>query len=325
MTPYQQSIEAAKSWKEAVEKMWQTQRSILKVSLIGLGLMIIAFALLFTGMMISSIDDLATLCLIFFFLFVVASCVFYIIAYVKQWTFFFDLKRWKNASPAALVGNIRILSICTLVTLIGAAASGVISGFTSIPYIGIIASVFSCIISTLLLAADIVTIVMFVKLKNAAEAPAKVQEGAKSIFLSYIVNYATAIIAGMFLGVALTTVIFNAIDNDYDYYNESYAYYDYDDDFDDALEDVFLSGMMEENLEDAYDDLTDSTLAAIAFIIAFITLFCGAIARLVLYYRGWWLISKSELPVLPEPIEEEVGEEVAYEEVESVETVENEQ
>jgi hypothetical protein len=83
--------------------------------------------------------------------------------------------------------------------------------------------------------------------------------------------------------------------------------------------------MMEENLEDAYDDLTDSTLAAIAFIIAFITLFCGAIARLVLYYRGWWLISKSELPVLPEPIEEEVGEEVAYEEVESVETVENEQ
>ena len=111
MTPYQQSIEAAKSWKEAVEKMWQTQRSILKVSLIGLGLMIIAFALLFTGMMISSIDDLATLCLIFFFLFVVASCVFYIIAYVKQWTFFFDLKRWKNASPAALVGNISILSI----------------------------------------------------------------------------------------------------------------------------------------------------------------------------------------------------------------------
>ena len=306
MTPYQQSIEAAKSWKEAVEKMWQTQRSILKVSLIGLGLMIIAFALLFTGMMISSIDDLATLCLIFFFLFVVASCVFYIIAYVKQWTFFFDLKRWKNASPAALVGNIRILSICTLVTLIGAAASGVISGFTSIPYIGIIASVFSCIISTL-------------------EAPAKVQEGAKSIFLSYIVNYATAIIAAMFLGIALTTVIFNAIDNDYDYYNESYAYYDYDDDFDDALEDIFLSGMMEENLEDAYDDLTDSTLAAIAFIIAFITLFCGAIARLVLYYRGWWLISKSELPVLPEPIEEEVGEEVAYEEVESVEAVENEQ
>ena len=45
MTPYQQSIEAAKSWKEAVEKMWQTQRSILKVSLIGLGLMILAFAI----------------------------------------------------------------------------------------------------------------------------------------------------------------------------------------------------------------------------------------------------------------------------------------
>ena len=43
MTPYQQSIEAAKSWKEAVGAMWKRQRLMLFLS-------IAAYVLLFIGL-----------------------------------------------------------------------------------------------------------------------------------------------------------------------------------------------------------------------------------------------------------------------------------
>ena len=64
------------------------------------------------------------------------------------------------------------------------------------------------------------------------------------------------------------------------------------------------------------------------FIFALIIMITGSIFAMYFYYRGWWLISKSELEVLPEPIEEETGEEVAFKEVEEVEeavVVENEE
>jgi hypothetical protein len=73
------------------------------------------------------------------------------------------------------------------------------------------------------------------------------------------------------------------------------------------------------------DALDDAEGAWIAFIVALLIMIGGGIVAMYYYYRGWWLISKSELPVLPEPIEEEVSEEVGYEEVENVEVVENEQ
>ena len=68
--------------------------------------------------------------------------------------------------------------------------------------------------------------------------------------------------------------------------------------------------------------MEDAEGAIAAFIIALVIMIGGGIVAMYYYYRGWWLISKSELPVLPEPIDDEVGQEVAYEEVEVVEKVE---
>ena len=108
----------------------------------------------------------------------------------------------------------------------------------------------------------------------------------------------------------------------------------YELEFDDS---VFLSSFMETLAEESVNDeelailkefADDNEEVFGAFIFALIIMITGSIFAMYFYYRGWWLISKSELEVLPEPIEDETGEEVAFKEVEEVEeavVVENEE
>ena len=108
----------------------------------------------------------------------------------------------------------------------------------------------------------------------------------------------------------------------------------YELEFDDS---VFLSSFMDTLAEEAVNDEELAILKEFAddneevfgtFIFALIIMITGSIFAMYFYYRGWWLISKSELEVLPEPIEDETGEEVAFKEVEEVEeavVVENEE
>ena len=102
----------------------------------------------------------------------------------------------------------------------------------------------------------------------------------------------------------------------------------YELEFDDS---VFLSSFMETLAEEAVNDeelailkefADDNEEVFGAFIFALIIMITGSIFAMYFYYRGWWLISKSELEVLPEPIEDETGEEVAFKEVEEVAEVE---
>ena len=64
--------------------------------------------------------------------------------------------------------------------------------------------------------------------------------------------------------------------------------------------------MSDDEFDELFDDFTDSELSLVLLFIGFIIIVCGSIVYVVLYYRGWWLISKSELPVLPEPVEDVV-------------------
>ena len=127
-----------------------------------------------------------------------------------------------------------------------------------------------------------------------------------------------SIIIIMFAGISL---IFNTVEN---YDTEiSNAWTESEDVTDESNDNVFLSGMwnntdVEVEGEDMalLDSLKEAKEAIGALIVAFIILIGGSIVAMYYYYRGWWLISQSELPTLPEPIEDEVGEDVAYEEVE---------
>ena len=104
----------------------------------------------------------------------------------------------------------------------------------------------------------------------------------------------------------------------------------YELEFDDS---VFLETLAEEAVNDEElailkEFADDNEEVFGTFIFALIIMITGSIFATYFYYRGWWLISKSELEVLPEPIEDETGEEVAFKEVEEVEeavVVENEE
>ena len=82
-------------------------------------------------------------------------------------------------------------------------------------------------------------------------------------------------------------------------------------DYDDVEEMTLLSGivdgdimsMSDEEFDGLIDSFTDSVAVVVLLLIGFVISLGGVIARVVLYYRGWWLISKSELPVLPESVE----------------------
>ena len=86
----------------------------------------------------------------------------------------------------------------------------------------------------------------------------------------------------------------------------------YELEFDDS---VFLSSFMETLAEESVNDeelailkefADDNEEVFGAFIFALIIMITGSIFAMYFYYRGWWLIGKSELPTIEEPREEEI-------------------
>jgi hypothetical protein len=150
--------------------------------------------------------------------------------------------------------------------------------------------------------------------------PAVAKQGATSIMISYIVNIACTIVGVIFVvSAAVTSFVVKDIDSAYafiddDYYDDDYVEY-YDDvlDYDDVEEMTLLSGivdgdimsMSDEEFDGLIDSFTDSVAVVVLLLIGLVISLGGVIARVVLYYRGWWLISKSELPVLTETAESE--------------------
>ena len=322
MTPYQQSIEAAKSWKEAVGAMWKRQRIMLYMGIACLILLVIGLTMLFAGIeQIKDLSNPASPLLISSILVLLLMLAPAMVSVVMMWIFYFDVRRWHNAAPESLKKSIKLLSLGLLITLIAAAASGVVSGFTTIPYIGGAAELFNSLIEAAAFAGVIIEFIAIIRLRRADDMPEMAKRGANSIFINYIITFITtavSIIIIMFAGISL---IFNTVEN---YDTEiSNAWTESEDVTDESNDNVFLSGMwnntdVEVEGEDMalLDSLKEAKEAIGALIVAFIILIGGSIVAMYYYYRGWWLISQSELPTLPEPIEDEVGEDVAYEEVE---------
>lgn len=339
MTPYQQSIEAAKSWKEAVGAMWKRQRIMLYLGIACLALLFVGMALLFSGL--GSIEDapsVGTPLLIFGIVVLLIMLAPAIISVVMLWIFYFDVRKWQNAAPESLQKSIKLFSLGLLITLIASAASGVIGGFTTVPFIGGATEMLSSLIEGAGFAGMILEFIAIIRLRRADDMPELAKQGAQSLFINYIISFVATAVGSIIMVFAFISLTFNALDNydDIDSYDsnfsniwtdidEDYDYEEYDDyeEFEDS-DNVLLSGIWD-SMDDEFTDeedlaflnsLEDAEGAIAAFIIALVIMIGGGIVAMYYYYRGWWLISKSELPVLPEPIEDNVGEEVSYEEVE---------
>ena len=321
----QHTIESAQRWKAAVEKLWKTQRSVLIFGVSSSVLATLAATLVIMGFVLSfDTPVLGTTLIIFSALFGIAGFVFAVIAYVKNWVFYFDLKKWQESSPITLSNNIRTLAICTLITLISVLVAGFFDSFSVIPYVSIVTSAISSLVGFCAFVAEIVKLVTYYKLKGAEDMPTGGKSGATSIFHSYIVNFVCAFIGMIFISGSIVAF---GIDSMNDNHHSEYGYYDDDldylDDYDDDMDNGLLTGILgkdfedltEEDIEDLYDEITDSEVAVALFILGFLVILVGTIIKMLLYYRGWWLVSKSELEVLPEPTEEPVVEYTPYEEI----------
>jgi hypothetical protein len=340
MTPYQQSIEAAKSWKEAVGAMWKRQRTMLFLGIACIALLLVGLVMLCIGLVtIEESQSVGTPLIVTSIIVMLMMLVPAIVSVVMLWIFYFDVKRWHKAAPESLKKSIELFSLGLLITLIASVATSVIGGFTTVPYIGVGAQMLNSLVECAAIAGTVIQFIAFIRLRKANDMPELAKQGAHNIFLNYIISFAVTALGSIILVFAVMSLAFSAFDNlDYtanddsevsgllagiDSYYEYEEYDDYDELETEEENDILLSGIWDSMGEEITDDediaflnaLGDATGALVAFILAFVILIGGGIVAMYYYYRGWWLISKSELPVLPEPIEDEVGEEVAFEEV----------
>ena len=322
MTPYQQSIEAAKSWKEAVSAMWKRQRNILYLNIgctllavIGLAILIVIFS------KAESVDDVSlgsvVSVLALFGIVAVAS----IAAYVFMWIFFFDVKKWQAAAPESLQSAIKLLKLGLLITLIGSVASGLLSSIASLN-LGMLSDIIGSLADAAAFAGIIIEFIAIIRLRKAAAMPEIAQKGANSIFIGYLVSFISAAVGAILLIIAITAAMISALEVDQTVNEETTE----------VVENshIFMSGIGEDIAGEDMEDFSEMESALKAskgafglLIFALIISVIGSLVSMYYTYRGWWLIGKSELPVLPEPIDDEVGEEVAYEEVEESEVIEN--
>ena len=311
MIPLLHSIEAAESWKVAVKNLWKTQRLILIFSILTSALLLTASILLLSGIMVD--DDITDLSVIL----IIAACIvgfagvcFAIATYIFQWMFYFDLKRWGQSAPTSLTGNIRTLATCTLVTLIGGIVAGFFNSFSIIPYAGIIASIMSSLVSLGVFGFEIIKFVMFIRIKNDQAMPYMARTGASNIFCSYIVGIITGVVSAIVLSIAMVSFFVGALSEDNTYSEYEYVEeYNYDDAYE-TTESSLLSGIFgqsiddidDEEIEEFFDNASNSTAMVTLLIIGILIIMFGSITSYILYYYGWWLISKSELELLPERV-----------------------
>ena len=147
MTPYQQSIEAAKSWKEAVSAMWKRQRNILYLNIGCTLLAVIGLAILMAIFSkAESVDDVSVGSIVSILALFGIVAVASIAAYVFMWIFFFDVKKWQAAAPESLQSAIKLLKLGILITLIGAVASGLLSSIASLN-LGILSDIIGSLVN----------------------------------------------------------------------------------------------------------------------------------------------------------------------------------
>lgn len=295
MTPYQQSVEAANQWKMAVRKLWNTQLLITIFSLIAIA----SFIALLSVILYAPIGKGVAPITIFSVLFGIAL----LCTYVTQWVFVFDLRRWKKSAPVSFATYIRVLMICMITSLV----CGILASFKL--------DDLNVLISNIAFVASVVQFVMFIKLKNDVEMPSDAKRGLRRIVAAYIVSVVGVIVGITFM---VSAIIYHSdksymrifVDEDFaDDYEEYYEdMYDDDGDYLVASHGI-MSGIIGDVSEEELVEMVDDFLAAKS-VITLLVMGCiicavASILYMILYLRGWYIISKSELPVLPESVESE--------------------
>lgn len=330
---YAESAEKAIQWKQAVERLWRNQRTVLLLSIATL-------VLVYGGMGILYSTSTAGFVVAFAMIGLGIAASFAI--YIVQWIFFARLKAWANVVHPNDKGKVKLFYIAQLITLIVSAVMVVCAMFSAIPIVNIIALGFISIASLGAFAAIIMQFVAIARLRNSDTLPAKAARGVKSLFwyyivywCTYIIGYAIFIIGFMGLYASLLVNI-NEFDNILDDPTAEYYFDNYDNDEYDSysVEDEpefgseFTKGL--EEMKDAnglaFHLLTKAAesnpIFAIIAVLGYVFMIIGAFIAMVFYYRGWWLISKSELEIRPEPTNIDAGEYVPYVESEPTSAVE---
>ena len=284
MTPYQQSVENAQNWKSVVSKLWKRQETILLLSILTVGILV-ALSVAVDKITPSPFVELDRSLLTFIEILTIVLFGLILVIYAFYWVVFATLKKWREVAPESLKKSINLVAIGLMIILIGGTVSYIVDDLETLGKLATLAGV-------------IVQFVGIVQVRQAKDMPELARKGASSIMWGTIASWITGLMVILVAVFIFAEMAINdrSISNTNTYetsntfgrYNDynDYDYYDYYDD------DMTMSvGKYDESVWNA-------------MIVMMIIALIGSVISAYLTYRGWWLIGKSELPVLPEPTEE---------------------
>lgn len=313
MTPNIEHTEVATNWKRAVEKIWKRQRVMLWMMAPGLALIALGIILAWICIMVEGSLLLATCALVSS---LVGIALFYLAQvgnYFIEWWFCINIGQWRKSAPKNLRRGILLYFIGLLISIILTLVSHISSYLYLIPipylYV-IIVTIVNTILSIsgiLAIAATVLQLVGLFKMQNNMDMPTNVRKGATSILTHYAIKYGAMIIGGIFISVAITWLMvsawwsttFGQIENIYDTFTAAIDIVESVD----SGEKNALTGVhdfMYGEYESGTDDTVDTLVTVFILCLAGISIFAfGYITAMFFRFRGWRLISQSELEITP--------------------------
>ena len=286
------TLNISQKWALCVEKIWKTQRTILYLTLANAALSIFSGVLLFLfpplGAILLSLPALITLAI-----------------HVMDWVFIFKFKEWVKVNELDDKKWLKMYNIALLIKVITNATFILTTLLSVIPVINVIAATISVCASGLLLISLLMQLWALFKLRKA-HMPEKARKGLAYILKHYIVLAASNVI-GWSLGLIGSIMLFGATFIFSNYFLIDFAKALMKGDVEEAfhideIKDAFTFDYEEEAAK-AEEEEDDSTLkwGFALYIIAMILtiggsaiVFIGYVFAQCFYYRGWWLVGKSE-------------------------------
>lgn len=336
MQRLKQLVATPENWNEAVQMLWRVKRTTLLLNLYVIALTVVTTAIVWftAAILISALNNIAVPIFLILIILYITGVIACLCIYLLEWLFYVNIKRWQGVAPAEFKSGIKSFSTYILIFLIATPLVYFLEKFTHTHYITYIASAIQLPVIIAIIASEIGKFTAIMKLRRVAEMPSIAKRGLSHIFYSYILKYGSYAVGIIFLFMSLIVMSF---DKDIKYeqfgqHGEIYAnavwannsqndeaskhltqYYGYgwyidkfSDIFDHKLSEIddILDGLMHcvrEDFEEAADEIADNDAITFLSLTGVIIIAMGAILAFAIYYRGWWLISKSEIDTLPEP------------------------
>lgn len=315
MATFKQQLDPATAWKNAVTSLWKRQRIMLGFTIPGITLTVLGIILLWTCIGVGGSLTLSSIALVSFLIGVAFIAFSQVACYFLDWWFFFDLVKWRKATPKGARKGIALyfsgLIIILLLTMINLSSSSLY--LIPIPYINLLFSTIAGLIQSItgiiwLLAFILLFAGLFSICRNL-DMPSNVRKGTKNILVHYAVKYGAAIIGCAFIISAVTLLMvttwwatnFGAIENTVDAtiaaIDTATAISSGETDITTGISD-YLYGEYESGVDDTIDTMVKAFTLSLIGVSVFVV---GYIIALFLRFRGWKLIANSELEVAPTP------------------------